>query len=191
MGQGAVDHVQQAEDDGELDEHGEASGGHGVVLPLVEGLDLLVHLLGVVLIFGLDLLHLGLDDLQLDGGLLLLDGQGDEQEFGDDGEKDDRHAVVVDDLVHGPHDIPQGQAKDGHDPLENIRHFCGSSKIGWMGFSEPFMWLPVLLRGVLQPGEGAEGEVLGDGVHPAPAEGVAAQDPADGHQAAPDQAEPP
>ena len=44
---------------------------------------------------------------------------------------------------------------------------------------------------VLQPGEGAEGKVMGDRIHSAFAEGIAPQDAAEGHQTAPEQAEPP
>ncbi len=118
VGEGPVHHIQKAEDNGKLDKHGQTPGGHGVVFPLVKGLYLLVHLLGVIFVLLLDLLHFRLDDLHFDGGLLLLDGKGDKQRLGDDGKEDDGPPVVMDDLVNRPHNVTKRVAEDFHDKLK-------------------------------------------------------------------------
>ena len=117
VGEGLVHHVQQTEDDRELDEGG-AAAAHGVVVFLgIKSLQLLVHFGLVIFVLGLDLLHLGLDHLHFDGGFLLLEAQREQQHLDHQREQHQRDAVIADQVIQAIHQPPEGVAAYCHNKI--------------------------------------------------------------------------
>ena len=100
------------------DEHRQAPAGHAHAFLLVKLLHFLVELhlvVGVDLLKLLDLfLHLRLRS----HGLLLLHGEGEHQHLHNQGEQNNGHAVIPDDPVKEPQQVPQQAAE----PVKNIHH---------------------------------------------------------------------
>ena len=139
-----IHYIQQTEDDRELNEQG-AAAAHGVVVFLgVQSLQLLIHFGLVILVLGLDLLDLGLDDLHLYGGFLLLEAQREQEQLNDEGKEHQRHAVIAYQVVQAIHQPPKGVAENCH------------NKIHKDGPPFPFSW-GIVSSPVFSPTGGWEG----------------------------------
>ena len=111
---GAIHDLDNAEQDQQVQQHGQAAG-HGVVpVFLLQLHQLFVLFFLVVLVLLLDLIDQRLVHRHLGGGFLLLDGQGQQQNADDHGENDHRDGVVGDDLIDKRHQGPQDECEKTH-----------------------------------------------------------------------------
>ena len=106
------------EEDRQRNQHRQAAARHADALLLVELLRLLVELHLVVGVDFLELAHLLLHLRLRRHGLLLLDGEREDQNLDDDGEQNDRDAVIAHDLVQEPEQV----AEKASEPIKNIKH---------------------------------------------------------------------
>jgi hypothetical protein len=95
----ALEQVEEREEDRQLEQERPARRKRVDAVLLVEGHHLALHPLAIVLVLLLDLLHLRLELLEGPHRLDLLDGQRQDQQAGEEGEADDRHAPPEADVV--------------------------------------------------------------------------------------------
>jgi hypothetical protein len=103
VGQRLIDNVQDAEQDKELEEHGEARSAGIDVLLLIQLHLCLLHLLGFVLVLLPQLLHLRIQALHFCRVHLLFIRDGEEDQLGKNGEQQDRKCVVVHPVIDKAH----------------------------------------------------------------------------------------
>ena len=111
--QGVINDINQAKEDGKLDEDRKATAHRVVIFLLIKLQKLLIELFLVICIFFLDLFHFWPESGHFDHGLLLFHSKRHQHQFGEDGKQDQRQAVVVYQVVAQKHDPPQGVTKDG------------------------------------------------------------------------------
>ena len=109
--QRAVHHLDNAEHDQEVDQHGHTACG-GLVALLLQLHQLFLLLFGLVAVLFLDLGHHGLESAHAGHTLLLVELEGNLDHGDEQGEQDDVPAVVGDQLVDPLHDIAERTAQD-------------------------------------------------------------------------------
>ena len=115
----------ERDEDGEGQEAPEAAA-HGVhALLRVEELHLLIHALGIVGVFRLDLFHLGLEEIHAHHALFRLHLEGQRDELHDEREEHQRPAVGAGQLIEGAQDPGEGNANVVTDDRKNILHGFG------------------------------------------------------------------
>ena len=117
IGQRLQDDAIQTEHDRQNDQRGAAARHGRDALLIVEVLQFLLHPPLIPGIGFLDLLHLGLDPLDLHHGALLLEAQRQHQDLHQQREQEDGPAIAAHDLIDQPHHIAEG---GGEDRIEKI-----------------------------------------------------------------------
>ncbi len=125
-----INNVDQAEQNGELDQHRETSRHRIVVLLLIELHHLFIETFFIIPIFFLKFLHSGAEHLHLNHRLLLLNRKRHQKNTHNQGKQDQRNGVDRDHLIAGPHNPAKRPANDQINqlhlflfPLFSI--FCG------------------------------------------------------------------
>ena len=118
MLQRIVHHRNQAENDGDLDQHGDHPHHRTVVFALVKRHLLLRRLILVSHMAGHDLVDLRLELHHLDGVFLHPDIDGEQNHLGQNGKKYDRQPIIFTDPIAHPHQIPQRRSDDGIDKFQ-------------------------------------------------------------------------
>ena len=109
-----IHNAQEAEQNQESQQHGQAAA-HGVIaMLLLELHQLLLLFLRIVFVFLLDLVDQGLEYRHLSRGFLLVDRQREKQQLHDDGGDDDRHCVVADEAVQHLHQRANQDGQEVH-----------------------------------------------------------------------------
>lgn len=86
--------------------------GHAGVFLFIEGLNGLVLLLGVIGVFRLKLLYTGSQAGHFHGTFLGFCADGEQDQLHDDGEQNQRHAVVAGQVIEPAHQVAEGHGDD-------------------------------------------------------------------------------